>query len=671
MIEIYAKKQRAKRKDPQQEAIVAEKDVVNERTKKLIALMIAMKKGWNGGPSPDIGVEKFNLTQPIPDIVVGTGDAALHEMSDIVQTLRKIKSLQDTYAVTHGQRSEALQKLKEQKSQIQPDIPTPQPVPTTDTSQQITSAVAEELMKKTASNPLTRIWTHLTAYNPFASEKNRGYRLELLRSLARVDGGLEDIEDKILSQGESSVLDSVYIAKQLYSDAKSSFFGDFRRNISQMLSDAEDELKALKEGLKQNKVKPVIRSTAPAAGATNTTIDLGTVIDQAQSTISAESEADIPESFRTITDPAAATDSTIDLSALTEPPEPAHEPVPEPPGQSEADNERQKAERDAAKAQKAKERALKADEKSKARAERAKAKRKIPIAPVPQSDFIDSDFEKAQSEKYEKIKEYVFKHVDTLLHECLNIANSNLPRFWKLKVREEVQRLRNLAIEIVNELENNEDFDVDYPHFLEGVGIVRAMDYIARAEIGAAETNPEFVSGSLFNEAEIKSQAINFAREQMGIFIAMSKKVSQASVASRFIKRMITHIIPRRDRSLRLTISRNIRRARKGLQNLLDILEQRNVDFRRLMNASQEFLESMSYVFEGLADLGDMYNSTMRMEKSIRKQHSVKMTYDMIPTMDINALRMAGKSIGTDLFNIQKIDILEDVLANPNKVTDG
>jgi hypothetical protein len=672
MIEIYAKKQRAKRKDPQQEAIVAEKDLINERTKKLIALMIAMKKGWNGGPSPDIGVEKFNLTQPIPDVVVGTGDTAMHELSEIVQTLRQLKVLQDTYAVSHGERSEALKKIREQKSQIQPEIqtqPPPQPTPpANDAQQQIAAAVVEELMKKTASNPLTRIWTHIVAYNPFAREKNRGYRLELLRSLARIDDSLQDIEDKILSQSESSVLDSVYVAKQLYSDAKSSFFGDFRKNINQMLSDAESELVALKdaEEKRKNKKPTVVRDSTPPATGTDLNIDLSAAIGRAQSTLE-ESPEEAQEAASTARredpdQPATGTDLSVNLEdAIREEQNGTAEPEPE------EEKVRRNEERAVEKSNKVHERAkVKVERARKADEKKLRGRRQIPTAPViTPSDFVDSDFEKIQHDKYAKIAEYVFQHVGTLLRECLEIANSNLPRFWKIKVREETQKVRSLGLEIVQEMKTEADYDITYAHFLEGVGIVKALYYVAETEIQSAASDSEFISGSLFNETEIKSQAINFAKDQMKIFTDMSQKVSQANVASRFIKRMITHIIPKRDRSLRLTISRNIRQARRGLQKLLDILEQRNVDFRKLMDASKSFLESMNHVFEELADLGDMYNSTMRMEKSVRKQRNVKMTYDMIPTMDINALRIAGKSMSTDLFNVYKLEQLESDLTNP------
>jgi hypothetical protein len=685
MIEIYAKKQRAKRKDPQQEAIVAEKDLINERTKKLIALMISMKKGWNGGPSPDIGVEKFNLTQPIPDVVVGTGDTALHELSDIVQTLRQIKNMQDTYAVSHGERSEALKKLREQKEKIQPEVQPQQPPtpPANDAQQQIVAAVSEELMKKTASNPLTRIWTHIVAYNPFASEKNRGYRLELLRSLARIDDSLEDIEDKVLSQSESSVLDSVYVAKQLYSDAKSSFFGDFRKNINKMLSDAENELESLKdaEEERKNRKPTVVRDSTPPATGTDINVDLSAAIGRAQETL-AETQEAVQEAASTrredATIPATGRDLSVNLeSAIQEGEREGAAELLAPPTPAEAgwlERELENEEQERRKAERASRTGVEREERAKARetARKAKEKKKllrsrknVPVAPVPQSDFVDSDFEKVQREKYEKITEYVFQHVGTLLRECLAIANGNLPRFWKIKVREETQKIRGLGLEIVQEMKVHADFDITYTHFLEGAGIIKALAYVAEAEVQAAASDPEFVSGSLFNEAEIKSQAINFAREQMRVFSEMSQKISQASVASRFIKRMITHIIPRRDKNLRLTISRNIRQARRGLQKLLDILEQRNVDFRKLMDASKSFLESMSHIFEELADLGDMYNATMRMEKSVRKQRSVKMTYDMIPTMDINALRIAGKSMNIDLFNVYKLEQLESDLTDP------
>jgi hypothetical protein len=569
--------------------------------------------------------------------------------------------MQDTYAVSHGERSEALKKIREQQAQVS-EVQTQQSPATP--QQQIEAAVVEELIKKTASNPLTRIWTHIVAYNPFASENNRGYRLELLRSLARIDDSLEDIEDKILSQSESSVLDSVYVAKQLYSDAKSSFFGDFRKNINQMLSDAEKELAVLKDAVEERKnKKPTLPTEKPTLPATETDLNLDIAISRVEDTLAETPPQEVEPATRREEQipPAIETDLNLEI------PERAAEPEskPEPLGIAEEEKPKKNDERVAEKAKKA----LESEDRVKARArkdeKKLRGRKKVPVAPIPPSDFVDSDFEKVQHDKYTKIAEYVFQHVGTLLRECLVIANSDIPRFWKTKIREETQKIRNLGLEIVQEMKTEADYDITYAHFLEGVGVVKALAYVAETEIKSSASDPEFISGSLFNETEIKSQAINFAKEQMKIFVDMSQKVSQASVASRFIKRMITHIIPRRDRNLRLTISRNIRQARQGLQKLLDILEQRNVDFRKLMDASKAFLEYISHVFEELADLGDMYNSTMRMEKSVRKQRSVKMTYDMIPTMDINALRIAGKSMNTDLFNVYKLEQLESDLTDP------
>jgi hypothetical protein len=636
MIEIYAKKQRAKRKDPQQEAIVAEKDIINERTKKLIALMISMKKGWNGGPSPNIGVDKFNLTQPMPEVIVGSGDAALHELADIVQILRQIKSMQDSYAVSHNQRSEALKKVKEL-----PQIPTQQ--------QPVVSSANTDIISKIASNPLTRIWAHLIAYNPFTNEKNRGYRLELLRSLARIESALEDIEDNILSQGETSILDSVYIAKQLYSDAKYSFFGDFRNNINKMITDTQKELEELKE--KQKNTQRPIDRTLSEGNRLNVVID--TAITQAQNTLSEPPPTESPEPKEEMTEPANNTNVILNTETNISPEVSEKEPEVAIPSSSEVVVEPQEEPSSPVQT-------LTPEKPKKSKVKRKR--KKIPVVPVqttPQSDFTDSDFEKNQLEKFNKILEYVFKNIEMLWHECLNIANSNIPRFWKLKIREEARKAKEYSLEVIKAMENRTDFEIDYAHFLERVGTIKALAYMIEVEKKAEETDPNFVSGSLFNESHIQTQAINFAREQMGIFMAMTQKVSQASDASRFIKRMITYILPRRDKSLRLTISRNIRRAKDELQKLLNILEQRHVDFRKLMDVSHGFLEAMSHVFEGLAEIGDMYNSTMRMEKSVRKQRNIKMTYDMIPIADINALRAFGKSMLTDLFNIQKLEQLE------------
>jgi hypothetical protein len=635
MIEIYAKRARTKRKDLQQEVIVSEKDKLNERTSKFISLMRAMKSGWNGGPSPDIGIDKFNLTQPIPDVVIGTGDAALHELSDIVQTLRQIKTLQDTYSVARSQRAEQLK-------QVQP----PETPNTTNTQQQVTSAVYEELYK-TASNPLSRTWSRFLAFNPFSNEEGKGERIELLKSLARVDNNLQDIEDKVLGMDKSSVFDSIYLAKQLYSDAKSSFFRSFRKNIDGILVSTKKELddlsvsakKSLEKGTEQRGLVP--KGTNPVV--LNVVREMQTVVEEAieENVENRREEQELLQNRLIPNIPETIT--TTDIPANV--PEHVVENVPE-----------------------------NVIEKPK----RKKKKKRVPTAPIEkipqQSDFIDSDFEKQQAEKYYQLAEYVYKNIDSLRQEGFDIYQNQLSEPWKSKIREEFNKADALAIIIVTKMKKQppEDFDQEYAIFLRVVGIIKALSYSSGVERQAIEKDPNIIVGSMLNESEIKSQADVFSEEQFRTFKEMAalidQKISQASTASRFIKRMITHIIPRKDKNLRLSVSRNIRKARQGLQGMMNLLEGKHLDFRNLAYMSELFLESLMDCYEGLADLGDMYNSGMRIEKSYYKQTKTRMPYDLIPSIDINAMRMIQRQLENDSSSIQKLQDIEGALS---KLTNG
>jgi len=624
-MEVYAKQER---KSPEQRAIVHNKDLINKRTSKLISLLIDLKKGWNGGPSPNLGVEKFNLTQPIPDVVVGSGDAAVHELSDIVQTLRQIKSLQDNYSVSRAHRAEKLKQVQ---------VPEEPPVaPAQAPEQQIVAAVAEELFKKTASNPFTRILSHLVAYNPFfiTKEKDRGQRLALLRSLARVNDNLKDIEDKILSTEESSILDSVYIAKQLYSDAKSSFFGVFRSNIDEMLVSTNAEFEDLKKKIEQKKkTEKHVTDKGPLLQDPNMVIL--EAVEEAQSIINEPIVSEPQPSNKPELNKGQVTlPSKDELESTSEKPEP-----------------------------------ITKSEKPGRIARQPRRKRKIPTAPiqeVPNSDFIDSDFEKKEYERYQKLIEYVYDNTNKLTIECFDIVQSNFSDPWGSKIKNEYRKTYNLAELVVSKIRSADHFEQEYAIFLKLVGKIKALAYSAEAEKKIQETDPEagLKSGDLFNESQINSQADVFSDSQFKIFKDIAEqKVAQASDVSRFIKRMITHIIPRRDRSLRLTISRSLRQARHGLQGLMDVLEQRHLNFRSLISNSNLFYDSLIDCYENIAELANMYNSTMRIEKSYRKQNNTKMIYDMIPTMDIEALRIAMRTMKIDRVNIQKIDEIEALVS--------
>lgn len=639
MIEIYAKRQRAKRKNQQQEAIVSGKDTINERTTKLISLMKAVKSGWNGGPSPELGVEKFNLTQPIPDVVVGSGDAALHELSEIVQMLKQIKTLQDTYANAHAQRAEKLKQIQPQQQETT--------APTTTVS---AALVANEYLLKVASNPLTRIWSHITAYNPFISEKNRGERLALLRSLARMNDGLKDLEDHILSTNESSIFDSVYLAKQLYIDAKSSFFATFRKNIDSIITETDKELTTvLEEVNKRLKDVGVESGDNSRLKPTNVPVleDLKDKVEQLQVTIH-DSDVDTTE---TVSAPLKNQTDQIQLPAENEliTPTQTTEPL--------ADSPVSKSD--------------KVKSKGKGKKTTKKRNRKLPIAPVVKpvvNDFVDNDIEENAQVKYQAIAQYLYNNINVLVRSAIDIVNKNLPEPWGTKIKQEYSNAFTLGNSIISKLANGDDYEQEYVDFLRVIGTLKSIEYIASVEVNTKLSNPEFEYGEMLDESDIKAQADNFARIEYNKYTEVAEgKVAQASEASRFLKRMITHIIPRKDKTLRLMVSRNIRQAINGLQGMMDVLEERHLNFRRLAFAGSVFFESLKNVYDGLADIADMYNSGMRIEKSHRKQKNVKMTYDLIPTTDISNLRSVTSMLDKDISNLQKLEGIESLIMEATK----
>ena len=630
MIEVYA---RQERKNPQQKAIVNSKDLINRRTSKLISLLIALKRGWNGGPSPDLGVDKFNLTQPIPDVIPATGDSAVQELSDIIQTLRQIKALQDNYSVSRAQRADKLKQVQEQTTK-----PT---APSNDNTQQVAAAAVVDEFLKTASNPLTRIWTYITAYNPFVSEKNRGQRLYLLKSLARIDNNLRDIEDNVLSIGESSLLDSIYIAKQLYSDAKSSFFGEFRKNIEEMLVSTNNQLEALKEELKKKpeKNKPLIDSTKRSVILNGITDAQNVISEPIPEVVPKTKDEKLPLSEKPVILP-----SEEDLK-------------------KEISKEKKQEENN----QEIPKGHVKPSRRVSPGSNRRK--RKIPVAPapeVPKSDFVDSDFEQTQHEvRYREIAKYLYGNIDSFIRESHDIIQANLAEPWNTRIKQEYRKAYKFGELTVSKIRNGEDYEFDYLEFLKSVGVIKSIDYMASVQ-------PTDVIATI-NEGDVISQADNFAKaEFLKYREAAAAKIVQANTsASRFIKRMITHIIPRRDRNLRLMISRNVRQAREGLQRMMDTLEDRYLNFRRLLASSELFYDSLINCYESLADLSDMYNSSMRIEKAYRKQKHDRMPYDLIPTLDINALRMSKKYLEADLIGIQKLYELENSITETSNKLEG
>jgi hypothetical protein len=107
-------RQRAQRRDPDQEAILRGKDELNTRTTDVIKRLIDVKRKWNGNTEP-----KFRLTDPMPDDIVGEGGDILRELGDIMTGLRQVDQMQDEYAESRGQRiSERMKQMEQVQAEV-------------------------------------------------------------------------------------------------------------------------------------------------------------------------------------------------------------------------------------------------------------------------------------------------------------------------------------------------------------------------------------------------------------------------------------------------------------------------------------------------------------------------------------------------------------------------
>jgi hypothetical protein len=610
-------RQRSRRKDPDQEAIVQVKDEINDRMSKLISLLKEVKKGLNGGPAPTIGIsEKINLTQPLPDSVSSAGDAALQELSAIIQGIHRADQMQDTYSNNREQRLiERSKKMEDLKQQT------------------IEAAIEEELMK-VASNSLTRTWAHIIA--PFSFEKGRWERLSLLRSLARIDNSLKEIEDQVLSD-DPAILNALHIAKQLYLDAKSTFFDVFRKQLTEMVGTAKDELKKLekevkdKDLLRDYPIEPLRDDPVQMPGMeAPKPVD---VLEKVESAVHDAEKAvqDIHEKNIVIEKQLKElTNKPIQIPNIpdSEPPEKIIEPSEKIPERNESVIQDELVSED--------------------------------IANPPEEPGVDIEaLRKAMRSFIWKKSHMMYQNI-----QGEPMKYSDAPELW-------LGRLHNIWSEI------NKSFQVirskpmgdnkwisSYLDFVKAIGDWTSNTYILQNEIRASELKSDFTFGSTINEENIKNQVRQYVQsywDELQEFIPLQESlISEGSDRfTRWLKRIKTHMSWGRDKNLRLLTASKIRETRKGLQAMLNNLEKRNINFRLLITESDAFYNSFIDMYNGLADLAESYNSRVMMDKSKRKYKNDRIKLDTIREYDIRSLRNIVSVMSSDRTSIHYLDSLE------------
>jgi hypothetical protein len=638
-------RQRSRRKDPDQEAILQVKDEINERMSKLIELLKDVKSGMNGGPAPEVGVpEKVSLTQPLPDSVPSAGNAAVQELSAISQGISQVKQMQDAYAEKREQR------LAERSKQMQ------------ELQQQVVEAAVEEELRKTASNALTRAWAHVVA--PFGSEQGRWERLSLLRSLARLDDNLTDVENEVLSS-DPSILNALHLAKQLYIDAKSTFFGVFRKQLNSMIDSTSDELSKLNKEVKNKGLfdffnePPIKDGPVQMPGEAPTTpknvlekLDKAVSVAETAAKDSQVAAEKVQEQEKELSDkPVQMPDIPDSVPSI-----PKHDVEPE----VQIDKPENKP----------------VSEKP------VSEKPEIPVEPAqivelheevlnppPESPAIDP------VEIRKIIRAFIWKNA----HDMYSTAHAelsklpNIPEPWKSRLNNIWQSI-TVPLQAIRTKPQVDRMTMAYMHFIKGIGDLNSNIYVLGNELKAAELKPDFIFGSTINEQQLNSQALQFAQshwnELQGI-IPQQGLVSEGSDRlTRWLKRIKTHLSFGPDKNLRLIAAKNIRDSRDRLQIMLDTLEERNINFRALIAQSNDFYESFIGMYDMLADLAEAYNSRMMIEKSKQKYEKGRMRYDFIRETDIRGIRNIANMLRTDRVSIKSLENLEESYSEISKEID-
>lgn len=655
MISKTAKSSRQKRKDPIQEEIVSRKDSLNERTTKLIDFLKELKRGWNGGPAPTIGIgHKSNLTAPLPEQVIGAGQAASSALTDILNGLGEVKNLQDHYATERERR------LAERTQKVQ-------------------QAMSEFVIQKTASNPLSIMWSHIVA--PFSTEQGKWERLRMLRSLDRMDDNLLDINEKILGN-EKDILDAIYLTKQMYLDSKSGFFEIFQKNLNSMMfaaeskvAELENELKAPKDKIQANPVignKPITivtpeitaTKTGPVTVPVNTSIPstVKEVVETQEPTTSTLSETilSLEKEMKGLKQ-SLRTNVTIPIISTTKK-KTTKKPTLELLEQEE--NELQPNENEDELLQST----VKDDQEP--FEQPSEGEQIIENIDTVKEEIVPETIlepeispEEIRKQKFLDNRKFILESVGNVYNEIKTQKGTHYedPNPWGDRVYHQW-----LAInKTIQEIKSSKSLRVlinNYRIFIKSVGDLTATLLFIQKELEEQKTNPDFVWGSTLNESKLEQEAINFLHvydEKLKQKFEETLKSEASNRFNRGFKRMMTYLSSDKAKHIKINIDKNIQKTRDGLEQMMDNLEQRNINFRSLIDQSSLFYDSIIETFDKMGDLADMYNSAKRMEKADKKTKKETFRFDFIPVTDISNLRFMKTKFQEDKNKIQRLHSAE------------
>lgn len=710
---MIEKDARNKLKDPALEVIVEEKDAVNVRMSRLVKLIIEIKKGLNGKPAPGIGIDtKTNIAGPLPPQVVSSSGVALQEFGEIDDQIKEIDNKQDTNAQS---REERLKAREEGLKNIQTE-----------------ASERDEAIVKIASNIFSRIWSHIKA--PFSWGKQR---LRLLRALGTIDRSLEELNDNVLSGGDN-IPEAIYLARQIYSDGKSSFFEEFQKSLEESVETAKIEQGKLEKAVSKKetankpestddkvvdskpppKTSPGVSSTAP-----KTTVPVEKPVEKPEedSVVLAPPvkktapkaplvqlpQIPVPppvksEPIVSVQEPPVITTHEISVPEVVNEPVVNHEessvitpsvPAIDPEVVSDLAQEIEQVlidtppeviptpepisiEPPAVTIKNDKPNVPSSSRKPRTNRKLLAPRNPVAVSPTTQRDEVEQiNEEKLDKElveesnvsKEDSKKEFV-KHILQQANGIYKEFNSNKGIVGKRKNiidpwKSELIIYNKEVNKLIKELYKLEGKSEDELFNLFQVFAVNVGKFIAICN--------SLDSGS-FNKKDISKAGIDFARIPVGQALKLKNSIQKSSslsialyktaAAPQFINRLLTNLSFKKDKNIRLRVDREIKKAQQGLQQMMDNLENKNINFQDLIRNSDVFYSSLIEIYDKLADLGDNYNAALKTEKSKKKSGK-----PIISQVDINFLRTVRNRFEQDMTAIKSLEQLEGKIIEISK----
>lgn len=609
---------RSRRKNPIQEKIVSDKDVLNDKTSKLIQLLIDSKKGWNGRPSPEIGIgEKTPITEPIAPQVDQAMKAVQQQLQDILNLYKQVQREQIEYSESRKQQ-QALNTTKR-------------------------DADMKYFLLSTASNPFTRFFSHIAA--PFVSDKGKWDRLSTLRSMARLEDALREIENNILNEDLESISKIIYKSKIFFEDAKSTFLDTIFTDIHSLAADIQQASKDQIAEMKKQEQEAIAKNKEELSASKK--IEREQVSEEKREQRKKEKEEESVRNWEVAKErmkermqllQSLKKDKTITVPAETDVNAPIERPLNEPEKTSEPIVEK----------------LVKKPSKKPGAIPSITTNKETPVDETPsvENETVETKVDEIPITSMEEYK----KIIEMISISNKKAANAKVSDFWKNRIFDMLSKLQQLSSFIsVSDKETIKEIFVNIVSvYSKIIGYIEAGEKELQLLFGDTPINEEEYRTNALLHIDEKAKA-NMEAERNLIKSAAHETGTRLS---RWLKRIQTELVNSDDKQIRLKADSSCRNARKALNQLMDEYEEKIPSIESIVSIAKTFVSSIRDMFDKIADLGIVYNSDVRLSKSQDKKNS----FDIVPNMEINYL----KRIVTYLDKIlQDINTVSNIKQNP------